>query len=217
MIIVIGGEKGGTGKTTIAVNLAVVLSGAGFFVALIDTDKQLSASIFCEIRDENGIIPHITCFQKYGKNLPQDVLNLAQKCDIIIVDAGGRDNLELRYSAGIADVLIIPSNPSQFDLWTLPRMEFIVKQARIVNSNLKAYFLLNKTSTNPLNTDANEAMKVIAEYEDFKIFNTRLHERVSYQRSVRDGRSITEFSDEKATDEFLTFFEELGKCQINQI
>ena len=65
-IVLIGCEKGGTGKTTIAVNLAVMRALAGRDVLLLDTDQQGNASFWAQIRDENQVLPRIACVSKFG-------------------------------------------------------------------------------------------------------------------------------------------------------
>ena len=73
MVILIGGEKGGTGKTTIATNLAALRALAGHDVLLVDTDSQGSASYWASSRDEAGIKPRVACIQKFGKGLQGEV------------------------------------------------------------------------------------------------------------------------------------------------
>jgi len=96
MIILIGGEKGGTGKTTIATNLAAMRALAGRDVLLIDTDPQGSANYWAQSRDELEITPRVSCVQKFGKGLPAEVKDLAKRYQDIIIDAGGRDSVELQ-------------------------------------------------------------------------------------------------------------------------
>ena len=79
MIILIGGEKGGTGKTTIATNLAAMRALAGRDVLLIDTDPQGSANYWVQSRDELEIMPRVACVQKFGKGLPAEVKDLAKR------------------------------------------------------------------------------------------------------------------------------------------
>ena len=117
MIILIGGEKGGTGKTTLATNMAAMRALAGRDVLLIDTDPQGSANYWAQNRDEEEISPRVACVQKFGKGLPAEVKDLAVRYQDIIIDAGGRDSVELRSAMVIADQAYIPIQPSQFDIW----------------------------------------------------------------------------------------------------
>ena len=102
-IILIGGEKGGTGKTTLAVNLAALRALQGRDVLLIDTDVQASASYWAQSRDEAQTRPRIACIQKFGKGLPTEVRDLARRYQDLIIDAGGRDSVELRSSLVVAE------------------------------------------------------------------------------------------------------------------
>ena len=99
-ITVFGGEKGGTGKTTLATNIAAMLALRGKDVLLLDTDRQGTASFWATVREEEKIEPRVACVQKFGKGLPAQVRDLAERYDEIIIDAGGRDSMELRYALG---------------------------------------------------------------------------------------------------------------------
>ena len=94
MIVLIGGEKGGTGKTTIATNLAAKRALAGRDVLLIDTDPQGSANYWAQSRDESEPKPRrVACVQKFGKGLQAEVQDLAKRYEDILIDAGGRDSI----------------------------------------------------------------------------------------------------------------------------
>src|SRR5208283_6242858 len=203
MILMFGGEKGGTGKTTLAVNIATLLALSGKDVLLVDTDKQGSANFWASIRDETGALPRIPCVQKFGKSLAKDVIDLASRYEDILIDAGGRDSLELRYSLGVADRVYVPIQPTQFDLMTLDQMDRLVEQAQALNPNLEAFVVINRASTNPTVSDTQEARDLILEFEHLTSVNTTLRERVAYQRSVREGLSVVEvpFPDPKAITE----------------
>lgn len=211
MITLIGSEKGGTGKTTISVNLAVMLSRNNEDILLIDTDKQQSSTFFFQVRDDSIIIPRVTCIQKFGKNLPKDVLDLSERYAHIIIDAGGRDSAELRYSLGVADQIIIPFRPTQLDIWTLEQMDKLILQARALNPDLLAYVLINMASTNPSSTDVADAISVVSDYNQLSSLKTYIKERVVFQRSIREGRSVVEYSpsDNKAIEEIISLYKEI--------
>jgi chromosome partitioning protein len=212
MITLVGSEKGGTGKTTIAINLAVCLAKIKKDVILIDTDKQPSASNFFAVRDENGVTPRVVCIQKNGRSLANDILGLSEKYEYVIIDAGGRDSAELRYSLGVTDQIIIPIQPTQLDLWTLDQMDILVRQAKALNPNLKrASVVLNMVSTNIGNTDAKEAAELINDYEELNILENHIKERVPFQRSIREGKGVVEYMPRapKAYNEIMKLFKEV--------
>ena len=211
MILLLGGEKGGTGKTTLAVNLAALIARSGKDVLLVDTDKQGSANFWANIRDECGALPRVPCVQTFGKSLAKNVIDLAGRYEEIVIDAGGRDSMELRYSLGVADKVCIPVQPTQFDLVTLHQMNSLVDQAQALNPHLAALVVLNRASSNPSVTDTQEARDLILEFEHLNLANTVFRERVSYQRSVREGLSVVEVPqpDHKAVIEMNSFYEEV--------
>ena len=102
MIVLIANEKGGVGKTTISVNLAAMCRLAGHDVLLVDTDRQESAGTWAAMRHENEFHPTITCVSKTGK-VGRDLVELGQKYGMVIVDAGGRDSLEMRQALAVCD------------------------------------------------------------------------------------------------------------------
>jgi len=130
MIITLGAEKGGVGKTTLAVNLAAQRTLEGHDVLLVDTDLQISASFWSQRRDEAGLQPRVACIQKFGKGLQAELRDLATRYEDILVDVGGRESVELNASLVVADRVYIPIQASQFDMWTLDRMDELVAPLR---------------------------------------------------------------------------------------
>lgn len=203
MIILIGGEKGGTGKTTIATNIAQMRVSRGKDILLIDTDHQESSSLWSSTREENNISPHVNCIQKRGKAILKDILDLSKRYNDIIIDAGGRDSQELRASLVCADIIIIPIQASQFDLWTLNTMEELVNSAKIYNQKIKAFCLINRGSTNPSVSEIEEAKELFTELEGIKFSNIILRDRITYRKAVSAGQGIEEMKpiDTKAKEE----------------
>src|SRR5438477_417175 len=119
MIIVSGGTKGGSGKTTLATNLAVMRSRDGFDVLLIDADDQESATDFTMVRNER--IPEgagYTSIKLTGAAVRTETLRLRKKYDDIIIDVGGRDTANQRAALSVADILLVPFKPRSLDVWT---------------------------------------------------------------------------------------------------
>ena len=159
MIVLIGGEKGGTGKTTIATNLAALRALAGRDVLLVDTDPQGSAGYWTTSRSEKGIKPRVACIQKFGKGLQEELQDLASRYQDIIIDAGGRDSVELRSAMVVAHKAYVPIQASQFDIWTLAQMNDLIVTAQGFNPNLCAWVVINRGSTNPFVTETAEGSR----------------------------------------------------------
>lgn len=210
MIILIGGEKGGTGKTTVATNLATMRITNGYDVLLVDTDKQGSASSWSDIRDMQDNFVRIPNIQKFGSNLTSDIKDLHKRYQDIIIDAGGRDSVELRAAMTIADVMYIPVQASQFDIWTLSVMNDLARQASGFNSNLKPKILINRGSTNPSISEVTEAQEVMNDFDLLTLSNCVLRERIAYRKAAKDGLSIIELekTDLKAWEELQKLYNE---------
>jgi len=211
MIILIGGEKGGTGKTTVATNLATMRINNGHDVLLIDTDKQGSASSWSDIRDMQNNFVRIPNIQKFGSNLTSDIKDLHKRYQDIIIDAGGRDSVELRAVMTIADVMYIPVQASQFDIWTLSVMNDLVRQATGFNSNLKPKILINRGSTNPSISEVKEAQEVMNDFDLLTLSNCVLRERIAYRKAAKNGLAVVELekADIKAMEEIQNFYKEV--------
>ena len=211
MIVLIGGEKGGPGKTTIATNLAAMRTTDKGDVLLIDTDKQPTSSYWCSLREDRGVMPRVSSIQKYEKAVRTEVMQLRSKYSDIIIDAGGRDSPELRGALLVCDKAIFPLRPSQFDLWNLGRIQSLVETASEINERLRAYVVINQASANPAVKEAEEMRSFLDEFEDLKILNTVIRERISFRRSALHGMAVTEYKpeDPKAVEEITSLYMEI--------
>jgi chromosome partitioning protein len=211
-ITVFGGEKGGTGKTTLAVNIAAMLAMKGKDVLLLDTDRQGTASFWATVREEENIEPRVACVQKFGKGLPAQVRDLAERYDEIIIDAGGRDSMELRYALGVADRAYIPVQPFQFDIWTIRQMDTLVEMAKGLNEELAAFIVLNRVATNPAIREDRETREFITR-EDFQhltLAESMVRDRIAFRKAARDGLAVVEYGqDRKAVNEMNQLYEEI--------
>lgn len=211
MIVLIGGEKGGPGKTTIATNLAAMRTAHNKDLLLIDTDKQATASYWCSLREGADIEPRVASIQKFGKAVRTEALSLKKKYIDIIIDAGGRDSSELRSALLVAEKAIFPIRPSQFDLWTLGRMNDLVDVAKEFNCALKAFIVINQVSPNPAVKEVEEAKELISEFENLTLLKTHICERIVFRRAAVQGMSVTEYKpeDKKAVDEISSLYSEI--------
>lgn len=221
MIILVGSEKGGTGKTTIAVNLAAMCALAGKETLLVDTDRQESATTWATTRavtrgeGEVPQSPDIVCVAKTGK-VGYDIDQLRSKFEIIIVDAGGRDSVELRQAMAVCDQMIIPVRPSQFDTWSLDKMASLARDvAERMGAKIEARVLLNATSTNPSVKEAEEVRGLlVTDYLDtFGVMINQVGDRIAFRRAARDGLCVAElsrnYSDPSAVDEMQRVYKEI--------
>ncbi|TLD95385.1 ParA family protein [Helicobacter jaachi] len=218
MVITIANEKGGSGKSTIAINLAIKLLSFHQHILVMDTDPQRSIEAFTNIREEKFAqcenVKHFTHNNLYG-NIAQSLKQSIPLYEHIIIDTRGADSVESRKAMLYADLLIIPTTPSQLDYDVLTNMFERVKEIKDVNEHLQIAIVMNKLPTNLFLTKEivefqnaiNEANKELGS-DDFKLLEHNLFDRIAYKRAIGEGLGITEYSDMKAKDEFGAFFEE---------
>lgn len=209
MIIVTGGIKGGSGKTTIATHLAILRAQAGLDVLLIDADDQETSFDFSSLRHSSeDNLSEYTCIKLSGKAVRSEILKMKDKYDDIIIDAGGRDTINQRAALSIADKLIVPFVPRSFDLWTLEKVSSIVSEIQQINPSLQSYTFLNKAdSRGDDNEDAQEMMK---ENDNLITLPILICNRKTFGNAAAEGKAVNELKvlDKKAVMEI----DNLYKC-----
>ena len=210
MIIVAGGIKGGSGKTTVATHLAVMRALHGRDVLLIDADDQETATDFTALRNER--LPEgagYTSIKLTGASVRTETLRLAQKYEDIVIDTGGRDTTSQRAALTVADKLIVPFVPRSFDVWTLEKVASLVEEMRAANLQLKAYVFLNRAD--PQGRDNDEAAELLREAVGLEFLDTPIGTRKAFGNAASQGLAVTELKqqDLKATQEINTLFRTL--------
>jgi chromosome partitioning protein len=207
MIITVGNTKGGVGKTSLALNLAIARSMAGHDVWLIDGDRQGSASTALQIRSEAGRTPTISTAQyTEGAVLRAQVMHQKSKFDDIVIDAGGRDSSALRAALALSDVVLIPFQPRSFDAWALQDIAALVREVRDIGHDIRAYAVLSMADT--AGQDNHDAGAALAAYPDLELMDTPIRRRKSVANAVGVGLSVLEMppADQKAVFELKALY-----------
>jgi chromosome partitioning protein len=209
MILAVGNVKGGVGKTTLALNLAIVRTGEGHEVLLVDGDEQGTALLFTELRTAELGAPGYTAVRLQGTALRTQVRQLAPKYDDLIIDVGGRDTSSLRAALTVAHTLVIPVQPRSFDIWAVDHVAALVKEAREINPELRAVTILNAADAQGRdNADAGEALQEIAGLE---VLPLAIRRRKAFPNAAARGRAVTEalLRDAKAVAELQALVQAL--------
>ena len=209
MKILIGSQKGGCGKSTIATNIASALAVKGKDVMLIDADKQGSSSNWFYDRSEKKELAQVHSVQKFD-DVRASIIDLDKRYDLVVIDASGRDSVELRTAMLVADILVMPVRPSQFDLDTVPRMKDIYKDAMILNPDLKFFSVLTMAPTNPVVNEAKEARLFFENYPEITLLNTIIRQRKVYRDAISgEGKGVVEMDNPKAKEEIESLLIEI--------
>lgn len=210
MIYVVGGIKGGSGKTTVATNLAVALALEGRDVLLVDADDQETATDFSAWRNERteGRTGY-TSVQLTGQAAREELRRLASKFEDVVIDTGGRDTTSQRAALTVADLYLVPFNPRSFDVWTLEKVTRLIQEIQTVNPDLRSYAFLNRAD--PRGSDNDEAADALRDTEVLQFLDAPLGNRKAYANAAAQGLGVLELhpEDRKASTEFRVLYQQI--------
>ncbi|MBZ6383995.1 AAA family ATPase [Sphingomonas sanguinis] len=212
VIVTIGNTKGGVGKTTLAVQIAIARAMAGRDVWLIDGDRQGTAAAAIDIRAQAGRLPGIAC-AKYdeGPALRAQIQQQRDKWQDIIIDAGGRDSTALRAALVLSDVLLVPFAPRSYDVWALDDMAKLIDDARSTRDGLRCFAIMNLADPGEKSTDNAEAADAVKEFPQFEYLPFPIRRRKAFSNAGGSGLAISEMpaKDTKAAAELDTLIASL--------
>jgi chromosome partitioning protein len=208
MIYTVGGIKGGSGKTTVATNLAVYLVQQGRDVILVDADDQESATDFTTFRNQtlNGDLGY-TAVKITGRELNVNVAKLAKKYDDVVIDTGGRDTVSQRSAITVSNVYLVPFAPRSLDIWTLRKVENLISEILPFNPTLLCLTFINKADAR--GSYKEEIADLLRQSELLQFLDTPIGNRVSFANAATSGLGIIEIkpTDDKATSEIRDMVE----------
>ena len=207
MILTVGNTKGGVGKTTLAVNIAIARSILGSDVLLIDGDEQKTALTFTELRSSQLGNAGYTAVSLHGAALRTQVRQLAPKYTDVVIDVGGRDTGSLRAALTVTNTLVIPVQPRSFDIWAMDQMADLVREAREINPEMRAVMILNAADAQ--GHDNQDAAEALQDTEGIELLEMAIGRRKAFPNAASAGKAILEQSpkDPKAVEELTALLQ----------
>jgi chromosome partitioning protein len=192
MVLTVGHTKGGVGKSTLALNIAIERTRAGRETLLIDGDpRQASVSKAIGIRGEAGAQPAITCIMlEEVRSLRQQVGMLRSKFQDIVIDVGGKDSSALRAALMVTDALLLPIAPESVEVWAIDDMVELIDEARSLR-DVRVLAVLNRAKS--AGRDNEETLAVVREYPGLELLPGAMGSRAVFSNAFGRGLSVAEF------------------------
>jgi chromosome partitioning protein len=206
MIISVQNQKGGVGKTTIATHLCQALALRKARVLLIDSDPQGSSRDWAAARSDEPL------FSVVGFDRPtihKEIKDLAKGYDYVVIDGPPRVTDLARSAIMAADIILIPVQPSPYDIWAAQDVIEIIKEASVFKENLKSVFVINRKIANTaIGRDATEA---ITNFE-IPVLKSQISQRVAFAETASSGTTVLDMGggqNNAAAKEINSFVDEL--------
>jgi len=192
VIILVGNLKGGTGKSTLAFNLAVWAAYQQRRTLLVDADPQHTTSDLVALRREEGHHPMIYGIAVEERRLGAELDNVENIFENVIVDIAAGDRESFQAALKEADRLVIPLLPGQADVWALSNVMELVKVARDARPSLEVLAVINRADTNTQIRETQETEEALRQI-GLPMAKTQIGNRVTFRRSLTEGLGVIEW------------------------
>lgn len=210
-VIAFPGQKGGSGKSTLCINLGVELAQQGLRVLVLDADPQESArSWYQAAQSYEDAHPDYLYPTVVGaaENLKKTLQTMSTTFDVVLIDLPGRDAQVQRQALLQADLALVVVAPGTFDVWSLQKTIEYIEEARELRRELdelsatprplEVAFVRNRVGKNQ--TLSRQVAKLL-ESGLFETLKTVVHHRVAYGEAPSMGLGVTLYSNERAARE----------------
>jgi len=189
MFTIVGNLKGGTGKSTVAFNLAVWLAHEASGVRIFDLDPQATLMDTADIREEDGFEPLVEVSSDMDE---LESLVKSRKGPQLLADVSATNMPQLERAIYLADRVLIPVQPSQADIWSTQRFLKIVLSNSNKRKKPEILGFINRADTHLGVRETGEAEEALRLLPNIEALDVRLYQRTAYRRSFSEGLAVFE-------------------------
>lgn len=186
MIISVQNQKGGVGKTTLAIHISQALSMEGHTVLLVDADPQGSVRDWSAAREDKPL------FQVVGLDRPtihRDLPAMSKNYDHVVIDGPPRVSELARSAIIAADLVMIPVQPSPYDVWAAQEVVELVNEASVFKEKLKSVFVINRKIVNT--AIGRDVVESLGNY-DIPVMSAQVCQRIAFAETAAAGSTVLE-------------------------
>ena len=206
-IFAVANTKGGVGKSTLTVNLAILAASQGHRVLVVDADLQASTLQFLNARDDS--LPAFTGIQISQPIIHKQLPELAASYEYVFIDVGGRDAPVFRSALVAADTILIPMVPSVFDAWAAEDV-FSVIDELTTGRSVDTRVVLNQVTPTIIAKEALQSLQVGLKERGIVLMGAVLQNRTAWPRAIGEGMGVGEWEPAgKAAQELYQLAREL--------
>lgn len=209
MIIALTGQKGGVGKSTTAICLAVLAMSRGQRVLLVDADPQGTVRTWGDVAAESGAALPTVVAMGAAMHKPGQLAAMAEGYDLVVIDCPPRHGEIQRSALMVADLAVLPCGPTAVDAWALASTLDVVGEARTLRPELRACVLITRKQGR---TALGKGARAVLETSGLPVLETEIGYRVAFQEAIAAGQGVTSFAPrDAAAKEIAKLYAELER------
>ncbi|MFP3637950.1 AAA family ATPase [Paraburkholderia sp. SIMBA_054] len=189
MVVAIANQKGGVGKTTIAMNLGAAFARGGYAVYVADADAQQSCMSWAATTDVDSPLPfRVGSINKLGPNIGREIASLAEQFDIVVVDCPPNiEDLTTGRVLAVADATVVPTHTSPLEMWSSEGMIALIDRTRLNNEEAKFAILVNKSAKTSV---LYKGLRKLLEESTVLLLESTVNDRQAYPQAAAHGRTV---------------------------
>jgi chromosome partitioning protein len=190
LTIALTSQKGGSGKTTIALSLADALHAQGKRVLVVDADAQGTARIWADVGAERGVAG-APVIGAGGASMRQAISSVAEGFDVLLVDTPPRMSVEAKTAMALAHLVLVPVSPGPADVWALTQTAEALDEVRALRPDLKARIVLNRLDRR---TALAQGLGESAAASGLEVLEAALGNRIAFPEAIAAGQGVTTYA-----------------------